>query len=197
SDPLSKFEVPKEYVLKVSADNKTLELFNAITIARPDGDPSQFSDDATKKILASVSAFSSVRNITEVTVKTSHGTAVTTVDTVNAVLGCFEGVATATVNGTTATVAIVYDFGISALAPTVGEPTSATVTCQVQGANGAAATFADGVIVGLQTTDGTPATIEGVNEVSRTGGTVILKVPLANIQNKAFRAVATKPDPAP
>ncbi|MEG1788620.1 MAG: hypothetical protein RR268_05305, partial [Kiritimatiellia bacterium] len=196
SNAVSKFAVPTGYVLKARADNKTLELFNAVTIDVPAGEPSQFSDDATKQILASVSAFSSVRNITEVTVKTSLGTAVTTVDTVNAVLGCFEGVASVAVTGTTATVAIVYDFGISALAPTVGEPTSATVTCQVQGANGAAATFADGVIVGLQTTDGTPATIEGVNEVSRTGGTVILTVPLANIKNKAFRAVATKPDPA-
>ncbi|MEG1933409.1 MAG: hypothetical protein RR133_02330, partial [Kiritimatiellia bacterium] len=198
SDPLSKFEVPKEYVLKVSADNKTLELFNKVTIDVPTGEQvAQFSDDATKQILALVSSSSGVTEVTEVTVKTSLGTAVTTVDTVNAVLGCFEGVATVAVTGTTATVAIVYDFGISALAPTVGEPTFATVTCQVQGATGNSATFANGVIVELQTTEGTPATIEGVNEVSRTGGTVMLTVPLANIKNKAFRAVATKPDPAP
>ncbi|MEG2725567.1 MAG: hypothetical protein RR982_06955, partial [Kiritimatiellia bacterium] len=106
--------------------------------------------------------------------------------------GCFSNIASA--SGTT--IAIVYDFGISALAPT---ETGLNVTAKVQGVSGTSATFAQGVEVELFAA-GNPLSVPAKAIAAGTESELVISLDAnqkADALNKVLTVKATKPTAAP
>ncbi|MEG1552680.1 MAG: hypothetical protein RR417_03915, partial [Kiritimatiellia bacterium] len=150
--------------------------------------------DEAKQALAVIAAANGATSVTSVTAKTAtgrEGGVSLTAGQASDALGCFSNIATA--SGTT--IAIVYDFGISALAPN-GD--GLRVTAAVQGAtqgSGTSATFAQGVVAQLYADSGLIATT-----APATGTEPELLFDLTSTQkesvlNKVLTVKATKPAP--
>lgn len=125
---------------------------------KADGDTTETTLDATAqtKILAAMTTagVTSIATVTGSTNTNSGSTEKLSTESINNVLSCFNDVVT--VDSTTSTATVAYDFGISGMSIS---GTNLTVTAKVQGANAAAATFADGTTVVLTVTVGeTPTT---------------------------------------
>ncbi|MEG1933961.1 MAG: hypothetical protein RR133_05195, partial [Kiritimatiellia bacterium] len=151
--------------------------------------------DEAKQALAVIAAANGATSVTSVTAKTATGSTsgkLLSAAEASAALGCFSNIASA--SGTT--IAIVYDFGISALVPTTE---GWTVTAAVQGASGTSATFADGVTVQLYA-EGNTDSIASTKVSGTASQTVELTVPTENsasFLNKVLTVKATKLDPVP
>ncbi|MEG1553101.1 MAG: hypothetical protein RR417_06055, partial [Kiritimatiellia bacterium] len=103
-------------------------------------------------------------------------------------LGCFSNIATVTSN----TIAITYDFGISALVP---NGNGLDVTAKVQGVSGTSATFAQGVEVELFAA-GNPLSVPAKAIAAGTESELVISLDAnqkADALNKVLTVKATKP----
>ncbi|MEG2465734.1 MAG: hypothetical protein RSB14_06925, partial [Kiritimatiellia bacterium] len=180
-------------VAPVTTGTQGYKLVAVVAPPKPNNAGESDTTSYTSEAIRTLQAIAAANGLSAptVTAKTATGSAsgkLLSAAAASDALGCFSNIASA--SGTT--IAIVYDFGISALAPT---ETGLNVTAKVQGVSGTSATFAQGVEVELFAA-GNPLSVPAKAIAAGTESELVISLDAnqkADALNKVLTVKATKP----